>query len=202
MDSNHSGRKVPDHESLKGHHRRIAAHLTVSGVTMLAAVDSARCSECEAPGDDVNDARNVLEDPGQKMEIWVHLEGGGETVLCTDKEDVDVHMAMVGSSHCGGPPLRVDQMEGEHHLDAQTAHVELCHGDMDMMGLETDYGHMLALGTRVAKPFCPERVCHKVLYIPRQNPHFLETRVKEVGVNDEEVALDLVHNDASARDVA
>lgn len=200
MDSNHSGRKVLNHESSKGHHHRRAARLTASGVIMLAAVDSARCSECEAPGGDVNDARNVLEGPGQKMETWVHLADGGETVCYTDKGDARTEM--VGSSHCDGPPLQVDRMEGEHHLDARTAYVELHHGDMDMMGLGTDYGHMLALETRAAKTFCPERVCHKVLYIPRQNLHFLETRVKVVGVNDEKVALDLVHIDALARDVA
>lgn len=200
MDNNHSGHKVQDHESLKGHRHKTAAHLAISDVETLAAVDSARCSEYEVPGGDVSDARDVLEDPGQKMEIWVHLADGGETVCCMDKGDV--HMAMVGSSHCGGPPLQVDRMEDEHHLDARTAHVELCHGNMDMTGLETDYGHMLALGTRAAKTFCPETVFHTALYTLRQNPHFLETRVKEVGVNDEEVVLDLVHNDASVRDVA
>lgn len=200
MDNSHSGRKVLDHESLKEHHHRSAAHLTVSGVTMLAAVDSVHCSECERPGGDGHDARNALENPEQRMEIWVHPVGGGETGCCTDKGDVQ--MAIVGSFHCGGPPLQVGRMEDEHHLDAQTAHVELFHGDMYMMDLETNCGHMLALGTRAAKTFGPEMVCHKVLYTLRQNLHFLETRVKEVDVNDEEVALGLVHNDASVRDVA
>jgi len=200
MDSSHSGRRVLDHESLKEHRHRSAAHLAVSRVTMLEAVDFARCSECDQLEGDGHDAQSVLENPEQKMGIWVHPVGGGETGCCTDKGDV--HMVMVGSFHCDGQPLQVDRTEGEHHLDAQTAHVELFHGDMCMMDRETDCGHMLALGTRAAKTFCPETVFHTALYTLRQNPHFLETRVKEVGVNDEEVVLDLVHNDASVRDVA
>lgn len=201
MENNHSGHKAPDHENSNERHHRSEAHVAAaSGVIMLVVVDFAHCSEFVWPAGDGHDARNDPDDPGQNKEIWVHLAGGGETACRTGRRDG--HKAMVGLLDYDGPPLQADRTESEHHLDVQMAHVKLGHENRRMTALERNYGCTLALGTRAAKTFYPGEACHRVQCIPRLNQRSRGTRVKEVGVNGEEAALDPVYNDVLARDAA